>query len=264
MPNLKRVARWLWGNRKALISSGLALAILWTIFFNTSWLGWGLIGLGVVLFVAVWWATNFSFKEKSFWLLVAHMFWISGGVIGFVLFNIVVLWHFYLIAGLVAVLWWWLLMMYESFAASGTWPVRVRPVLDFFDLVAYFFIGSTLLLAADFYGLTAGWLVVAVALQTVLALYLRFWREEIKGLRRWLYVVLITLLTQEVMWVISFWHRGVYLKSFMLAILFYLMVESVVHYAQNKLTVRVALEYIGLVVAALVGVLIVDGFLVLR
>lgn len=264
MPNLKRLARWLWGNRKALITSGLALALVWLVFFNTGLLVWGLAGLAVVLFIGVWWVTAFSFRDKGFWLLIGHMFWITAGILGFLLFNIVVLWHFYLVAILLAVLWWWLLMMYESFANTGTWPVRVRPVLDFFDLVAYFFIGTTLLLAADFYGLTAASLVVAVAIQTVFALYLRFWREEIGGLRRWLYVVLVTLLTQEVVWVISFWHRGVYLKSFMLSILFYLMVESVVHYAHNKLTVRVALEYIGLVVAALVGVLIVDGFLVLR
>ena len=85
-----------------------------------------------------------------------------------------------------------------------------------------------------------------------------------QGVRKWLYTVVVALIAQEVVWVASFWHRGVFLKTFFVAVVFYLMADFIVNYTRGQLTVKVALEYLGLVVAVLVGVLIVDGFLVLR
>jgi hypothetical protein len=197
-------------------------------------------------------------------LLVGQIVWLTLGLVGFVVFNLVSQLEFQLTALVAAVAWWWLLSVYESYAQTKVWSIKTLPIIDFIDLLAYFFVGAAVLMAGDFYSLPASWLLLAFALQSVLALYLRFWRGELSGLRKWLHVMIVTLILEEVVWVSTFWHRGVYLKTFFAAVIFYLLADFVVHYTKGKLTVKVALEYLGLVAAVLVGVLIVDGFLVLR
>lgn len=260
----KPVAQWLWGNRKPLLTSAVAFVFLHLLFNVPANLYSWLFGIAATLLVGVWWVTAFKVNTVKFWLLAWQILWVTAGLVGFVIFNVVGKSEFWLVSIIAAVVWWWLLSMYENFAVAKVWPVKAIPVIDFVDLLAYFFVGAAVLMAGDFYSLSASWLLLAFAIQTFLALYLRFWRGELHGLRKWLHVVVVTLVLEEIVWVSTFWHRGVYLKTFFAAVIFYLLADFVVHYTKGNLTVKVALEYLGLVVAVLVGVLIVDGFLVLR
>lgn len=261
---LRTIGHWLWNSRKSLIPSLIAVGGLELVFYQANHLGLWLGCLAACLAVGVWWVTAFSFRSRRLWLLIAQLLWITAGIVSFVIFSIVNVVQFQLAALVAGCLWWWLLSLYEYYALNGVWPVRALPLVDFVDLLAFFFVGVGVLLAADFYSWSAGWLVALFAVEVGFALYLRFWREEISGLRKWLYAGLVVWIVEQLAWVSSYWHRGVYLKTFFAAVIFYLLADFTVHYLKNRLTVRVALEYVGLVLAALVAVLVVDGFLVLR
>lgn len=260
----QKTSQWLWGNRKELIIAGGAFALLQLVFNQTSnlylWLGL----MGLLLSVGTWWVSGFSYRSKRLWMIIAQMLWTAGAAIGFIVFNLVTQLQFQVTALATMALIFWLLEAIEYYSVEGVWPIRVMPFLDFADLLAFFFLGTAILLAGDYYSLSTFWLSLVFAIQTVFALYLRFWREQLVGLRKWLYVLVGALLIQEIVWVGSFWHRGVYLKTFLAAIVFYLIADFIVYYMRGRLTVKVALEYLGLVVLVLVGVMIVDGILVLR
>lgn len=260
----KPLAQWLWGNRKPLLISAVAFVLLQFLFNVPLNLTTWLLGIAATLIVGVWWATAFRVNSVRFWLLAGQLVWATAGIVGFVIFSVVGQLEFQITALVAAVVWWWLLALYENYSVAKVWPIKAMPIIDFLDLLAYFFVGAALLMAGDFYSLSASWLLLGFGLQTFFALYLRFWRGDLHGLRKWLHVVVVTLVLEEIVWVSTFWHRGVYLKTFFAAVIFYLLADFVVHYSKGKLTVKVALEYVGLVVAVLVGVLIVDGFLVLR
>ena len=266
--NLKRatelIGQWLWGNRKVLVSVLAAVSAFELLFNIPTHIYWWIGLLAGVLILASWWTSNLSFRSYKLWIVIGQMLWVTAAGVGYVIFNLVLQWQFQITALIMGVLWFGLFSLYQSYGETGSWPVRALPVLDFVDLLAFFFAGASLMMAGDFYSLPVVWIILGFTLQAIFGLILRFLREDLSGLRKWLYALVAILITEEIVWVASFWHRGVFLRTFFVSVVFYLMADFIDHYSRGQLTVKVAMEYVGLVLAVLVGVLIVDGFLVLR
>ena len=259
-----RIRIWLWENRKTIITAGIAYLFLQLVFYQSQNLWTWVVSVLATLAVGVWWIAGPSVAMKRVWLMLAETWWVAIAGLGFIIFSLVAGWQFQITALLMIVTIGWLLLTYQSYANEQGWAIKGLPWLDFIDLVAFFFFGAATLLAADFYSLNLGWLAVIFVGQVLLAMYLRFWREEIGGERRWLYLLLTSVVTQEILWVVSYWHRGVYLKAFLLAVIFYVLADFTISYLKGLLTVKVVMEYVFMVLAVVIGVLIIDGLVVLR
>src|SRR3989344_1918851 len=90
------------------------------------------------------------------------------------------------------VLVWWavgmgVLMLYERYLAEGSWPIQYFSLLDFIDLVSFFFLTASLLMATDLYSWPLAILLLAVSVEVWVGIKLRFWRERVVSRRQWLY-----------------------------------------------------------------------------
>jgi len=254
----------LWNNRKVLITTLLVYGLLQCLFYLPQGLiGWAA-GIVLVSAAGVWWVSSFDREWRNWVWLLLQILWIVAAGVGFIAFNLLSPAAFQLTALVMMAIMLWVLNLYEIYLSEGSWPVRYFALLDFFDLVAFFFLSASLMMAADLYSWPLAGLLVGVSVEVVLAITLRFWREKISSRRKWLYAILTILVLQEVTWITSFWHRGVFLKTFLLAMLYYLFTDFVTHYLKGTLTVRVVAEYVGLVVLVLAAVFLIDWLVVLQ
>lgn len=254
----------MWTNRKVLITAGLVYGLLQCLFFfPLGLIGWS-IGILGVLGLGVWWVSGLDYDWRSWIWLLVELIWVVVAGVGFIAFNLLGVLAFQVTAAILLAVILVVLFLYERYLAEGSWPIRFFSLLDFFDLLAFFFLSASLLMASELYSWPLVILMAAVSVETLVAVNLRFWRERIESRRKWLYSTLIMLVLQEVVWVTSFWHRGVFLKTFLLAMLYYLLGDFVVHYLKGTLTVRVMVEYVGLVVIVLAAVFLIDWLVVLQ
>ncbi len=258
------MTQWLWEYRKVWIAAGINFIFLQFIFFMPKNLFFWVLLLLAGMIGAVWWVSGFD-KKISRWLPVFwEILWIVGGGIGFIIFNVVSVPGFVAISVLLAIILGYMLYLYNQYVRDQIWPIRALSTLDFFNLLSFFLFGAVILQGSEFYNLPLVLTMIAFTVQASLGIYMKFWRENITSQRKWLYAGVMAVILQESLWVISFWHRGVFLKAFLLSIIFYLFADLVMHYTKGVLTVKVALEYVGMVTLILAIILIIDGFIVLR
>ncbi len=261
---LETARTWLWNNRKVLITTLLVYGLLHGLFYVPQFLLWWSVGVLAVLGIGVWWISGLDKDWRGWIWLLDELVWIVTAGVGFITFNLLDSTAFEITALLVLGSLTGLLMLYERYLVEGSWPIKYFSLLDFLDLMAFFFLTASLLMAADLYSWSLAVLLIAVSLEVLLAVQLRFWREKVGGKRKWLYAVLAMLVLQEAAWLTSFWHRGIFLKTFLLAMLFYVLIDFITHYQKGTLTVRVAVEYVGLAVLVLAAVFLIDWLVVLR
>lgn len=261
---LETARTWLWTNRKVLITTLLVYGLLHGLFYLPQFLLWWSLGVLTILILGVWWISGLDKDWRGWIWLLDELVWIIMAGVGFITFNLLGSSSFQITAVVMFVAMTALLILYERYLAEGSWPIKYFPLLDFLDLMAFFFLTASLLMAADLYSWSLTVLLIAVSLEVLLAVQLRFWREKIVGKRKWLYSVLTILVLQEAVWLTSFWHRGIFLKTFMLAMLFYVLIDFVTHYQKGTLTVRVVVEYVGLAVLVLALVFLIDWLVVLQ
>ena len=84
------------------------------------------------------------------------------------------------------------------------------------------------------------------------------------SVRRWFYALVTALIVEEAVWVLSSWHRGVYLKAFLVVMIFYVFMDFILHYSRGTLTVKVVVEYATLVAFLLVAIFVFDWLLILQ
>ena len=261
---MQTIGAWLWDNRKSLITTALFGALLELLFFFPVYLTWWLVGLTIILLVGVWWLASFTRAWRRWWWLWAEAIWVVVGGLGLVVFSLLNMWQFQAITlGIVLVL-LALLHTYDKYLQTGSWSVKSFSLLSFLDLVAFFAAGAAILTATDFYNLDPAWLMLAYLGQVILAANLRFWREEGVSVRKWFYVLVTAVVVEELLWVIASWHRGVYLKSFLLAMIFYVFLDFILHYSRGTLTIKVVVEYASLVAFLLVAIFVFDWLLILQ
>lgn len=261
---LGKIGQWLWENRRQLIIVVLFAVLLEFVFYLPFYLCWWTGALVLVLLVGVWWLSGFS-KEFKRWLwLVAEAIWVMAAGVSFLVFNLVSQWQFHLLVVLFMLLLFWMLRFYTKYLEEDSWPANSFSVLNFLNLLAFFFVSAGLMLAADFYTLELGLLMILFLAQILLAVNLRFWREGVSSLRKWFYVMLTAMVVEEALWIISSWHRGVYLKSFLLTIIFYVFTDFIMHYNRGTLTVKVALEYVGLATLLVIAMFVFDWLFILQ
>lgn len=261
---MQRISAWLWQHRKSLITTALFGALLELLFLYPFYLAWWLSGLFVVLGLGIWWLAGLSREWRKWIWLIGEGVWVVAGGVGLVVFSLLNLWQFQFVTGLLLLVLFWIFTFYEQYATNGTWPVRSFSLLSFLDLVAFFTVGATMLMAAEFYGLNPAWLALGYLAQVIFAINLRFWREGVVSTRKWFYILVTAVVVEEVLWVIGSWHRGVYLKAFLLAMIFYVFLDFILHYSRGTLTVKVVVEYASLIAFLLVAIFIFDWLLILQ
>lgn len=261
---LETARTWLWNNRKVLVTTLLVYGLLYGLFFMPQVLVWWAVSIVVVLTAGVWWISGFNREWRNWLWLLIELVWIVAAGVGFITFNLLDTVAFNLTAPIVVIVAFGVLMLYERYLAEGSWPIQYFSLLDFIDLVSFFFLTASLLMATDLYSWPLAILLLAVSVEVWLAIKLRFWRERVVSRRQWLYAVLTMLVLQEAIWLTSFWHRGVFLKTFLIAMLFYMFADFILHYLKGTLTVRVVMEYVGIVVLVLAAVFLVDWLVVLQ
>ena len=261
---INEVRSWLWDNRKVLIVIALFIGVLELVYFVPFYLMWWTLALVAILALGVWWLSGFTNKISKWWLLWLESLWMVAGGLGFLLFNLLDNWQFQIAAAVLVIIVFAMLRAYEIYLTTGKWPVRAFAFLNFLNVLAFFFVSAGLLSAADFYSLNLGVLLTGFAAQVLLAINLRFWREGVASARKWLYATITVLVMEEILWIVSSWHRGVYLKSFLLTIIFYIFADFIMHYSRGSLTVKVAVEYVGLVLLLLVAMFVFDWLFILQ
>jgi len=255
---------WLWNNRKVLLTTLLVYGLSQCLFYLPHQLLWWVALTIVVLGLGVWWISGLDKDWRSWIWLFFEILWIVAAGIGFIAFSLLSGLAFQVTAVIILLAVLGILVLYEKYLMEGSWPIKFFSLLDFFDLLAFFFLSAGLLMAADLYSWPLTVLLIAVSGETLLAIHLRFWREKVESHRKWLYAFVTMLVLQETVWLTSFWHRGVFLKTFLLAMLFYLLADFIVHYLKGTLTVRVMVEYIGVVTLVLAAVFLVDWLVILQ
>lgn len=259
-----KIGQWLWENRRQLIIVVLFAVLLEFVFYLPFYLYWWAGALALVLLIGVWWLSGLSREFKRWLWLVAEAIWVMAAGVSFLVFNLVSQWQFHLLVILFGLLLFWMFRFYTKYLEEDSWPANSFSVLNFLNLLAFFFVSAGLMLAADFYTLELGLLMILFLAQILLAVNLRFWREGVSSLRKWFYVVLTAMVVEEALWIISSWHRGVYLKSFLLTIIFYVFTDFIMHYNRGTLTVKVALEYVGLATLLVIAMFVFDWLFILQ
>lgn len=260
----RQFSHWLWENRRQLIVVALFAVVLELIFYLPFYLNWWLVAAGVVVVLGIWWLSGFSRELRRWWWLVAETVWVMAAGIGFVVFNLLNQWQFHASIIVIVLILFGMLNFYEAYLREGSWPVNAFSILNFLNLLAFFFVGAGLMLAADFYTFNLGILMVLFLAQILLAINLRFWREGVASIRKWFYALLTAMVVEEALWILSSWHRGVYLKSFLLTIIFYVFTDFIMHYSRGTLTVKVALEYVGLATLLIIAIFVFDWLFILQ
>jgi hypothetical protein len=260
----EKATKWLWQNRKTLITVALFAAVLELLYFLPFYLIWWLILGAILLALGVWWQVGFSQDWQKWWPMPLEVWWLAAAGVGFSIFSIVGIWQYHLVVVALLIILFRVLMLYGQYWEEDSWPVRAFAFLNFLNLVAFFLASSVFLTMADFYSLHFWIIMIIFGFQVLLAIYLRFWREGGMTLRRWFYAVLTVLILEEVLWVLSSWHRGVFFKSFLIAIIFYALVDFIMHYTKGTLTVKVAVEYAFLILILLVAIFLFDWLFILQ
>ncbi|MDD5606077.1 MAG: hypothetical protein PHR51_02030 [Patescibacteria group bacterium] len=262
----KQATEWLWHNRKTLITAVLFAAVLELVYFLPFYLVWWLLLGTVVLGLGAWWHVGLSRDWKTWWGLPAELLWLAAAGVGFAVFSLVGLWQYHAAMLILMIVLFRVLMLYQQFWESEeNWPVQAFSFLNFLDLVAFFLVSGLLMTIADFYNLQLWVIMLVFGMQILLAVYLRFWREGGgMTLRRWFYALVTLLVLEEVLWVLSSWHRGVFFKSFLITVLFYAFVDFIMHYTKGTLTVKVVVEYAFLILILLVAIFLFDWLFILQ
>lgn len=261
---MQETRRWLWDNRKILIIVALFVGVIELIYFVPYYLIWWMSVLAIILALGIWWLSGLTRELGKWWLLWLEVVWVTTGGLGFLLFNLLNNWQFQIATAVIVIITFAMLRAYEIYLQEGIWPVRAFAFLNFLNVLAFFFVSAGMLSAANFYTLNLSVLLVGFALQVLLAIYLRFWREQVVSVRKWLYAMVAVLVMEEILWVVSSWHRGIYLKAFLLTIIFYIFADFIMHYSRGSLTVKVAVEYVGLVLLLLVAMFVFDWLFILQ
>lgn len=261
---LQKVRRWLWDNRKVLIIVAFYVAVLESIYFMPYYLMWWILALAIISALGIWWLSGLTRKVHKWWLLWLETLWVLAGGLGFLLFNLLSNWQFQVSMAVLVVIIFAMMRAYELYLVEGVWPVRAFAFLNFLNVLTFFFVSAGLLSAADFYTLNLSVLLIGFAAQVLLAINLRFWREGVVSARKWLYAMITVLVMEEILWIVSSWHRGVYLKAFLISIIFYIFSDFIMHYNRGSLTVKVAVEYVGLILLLLVAMFVFDWLFILQ
>lgn len=260
----KQLVQWLWESRRQLIIVALFAVFLELIFYLPFYLLWWVGSLAAVLILGVWWLSSFSRAVHKWIWLMAEAVWVMAAGTGFVIFNLLNQWQFQIIVVAILLILFWMTTFYVRYLEDDSWPVNSFSVLNFLNLLAFFFVSAGLMLAADFYTLELGLLMILFLAQVALAVNLRFWREGVSSLRKWFYALLTAIVVEEALWILSSWHRGVYLKVFLLTIIFYVFTDFIMHYNRGTLTVKVALEYVGLATLLVIAIFVFDWLFILQ
>lgn len=222
------------------------------------WMAW----LIVVLILFSWWIGNSKWDLPTR-MLAAELIWVVIGCTGFLLFSALKFWQLEMVTGAIVLVSWLVGFWHQEHIDTGHWPFAAIHWLGLIRLLTLFITSASLLFAVQFYSLSIFWLMLGVAIQVILSLYLLFWRQGISTKRFWLYGLVLALISEQLVWVTGAWHKNIYFKTFLLLVVYYLYSDFVAHYLKGNLTAKVILEYIGIAAVLLLVLFFFDMIFVI-
>lgn len=251
------ISSWFWHHRKLLLLEAVLLVLFQLMYFFPVQLSWWMGGLLVVLALFSWWIGNLKWQLPT-GMLMAELLWVVLGSTGFLLFAALKLWQLESAVALIIIVSWLIGYWHQEHIDTGRWPIAAIHWLGLIRLLALFITSASLLFAVQFYSLGIFWLMLGVGAQVILGLYLLFWRQGISTKRFWLYAIVLALISEQLVWITSAWHKNIYFKTFLILVVYYLYSDFVAHYLKGNLTVKVILEYIGIAAVLLLVLFFFD------
>lgn len=252
-----RISNWFWHHRKLLLLLAVLVAIFQLMYFFPVQLAWWMGLLLITLVSFSWWIGNSKWDLPT-GMLTAELLWIVLGSTGFLLFSALTLLQFELVVAAIVAVSWLTGYWHQEHIDTGQWPISAIHWLGLIRLLALFITSASLLFAVQFYSLSSFWLMLGVASQVILGLYLLFWRQGLATKRFWLYALVLALISEQLVWVTGAWHKNLYFKTFLLLVIYYLYSDFVAHYLKGNLTIKVIFEYIGIAAVLLLVLFFFD------
>ncbi|MFH0912061.1 MAG: hypothetical protein V1807_00110 [Patescibacteria group bacterium] len=253
---------WLWSYRKLVLLEVILLGLLEAMYWWPKLLIWWVGAAVLVVTLFAWWISNAKF-QRDVAIFSAELLWSVLSGIGFLSFSLFNLWQAQLTIVVIAIVAAFIAYCHQHRIDSGHWSLPAMNWLGSVNLLILFVATLSLMLLVRFYHISVVWLMVATAVQLILALYLLFWRQDLPRKKLWLYAVLLALIGEEIVWMTSAWYKNAYFKAFLLLVVYYLFSELVAHYLRGNLTVRVAFEYIGIALVLVLALFIFDWLFIL-
>ncbi|HAR55057.1 TPA: hypothetical protein DCR79_02105 [Patescibacteria group bacterium] len=256
------ILEWLWKFRKLLLLEVLLIGLMETMYWWPKLLVWWLIAVAVVVLFFAWWIGNAKIS-RNVGAFAGELTWAVLSGIGFLAFSLFNFWQVQLTILVVIAIVAFVVYCHQNRVDTGQWSLPAINWLGSIDLLILFVATLSLMLMVRFYTINIAWLMVGMALQLILALYLLFWRQNLPLGKFWLYAAVLALVGEEVVWLTSAWNKNAYFKAFILLVIYYLFSELVLHYLKGNLTVRVVFEYIGIALVLMLALFIFDWLFVL-
>lgn len=256
------ILNWLWSYRKILLLEALLLGVLELFYFVPTWLLWWVIVLIGLIVIFGWWIGNLKFNKPSL-LLIAEVLWATVAGVGFLTFSLLSLVQVQLIIALILILIWFITYCHQNNIDNKQWNLLSVSWLGLIDILILFMAIATLMLAMQFYSLSIFWLMLGTIIQLILALYLLFWRLGLPNRKFWLYGVLLVLISEQLIWITYAWHQNIYLKTFLIVIIYYVYSDFVAHYLRGNLTVKIVFEYLAIALLLILVPFLFNGLFML-
>lgn len=256
------IIEWLWKFRKLILLEILLVVLLEAMYWWPKLLIWWSAVIVLVVLLFAWWIGNAKFNRDAA-AFAGELIWAVLSGIGFLAFSLFNFWQVQLTILVILAIVAFVVYCHQNKIDTGRWSLPAINWLGSVDLLILFVATLSLTLMVRFYAINVAWLMVGVALQLILALYLLFWRQSLPHGKFWLYAAILALIGEEVIWLTSAWNKNAYFKAFILLVIYYLFSELVIHYLRGNLTVRVAFEYIGIALVLMLALFIFDWLFVL-
>lgn len=248
---------WLWHYRKFLLTEIVLLGLFELLYFFPLTLKWWVWATVAVSLFMSWWIANSQINKESL-LFAAELLWVVLSGAGFLIFGLVGLWPAELVIGLILLISGWLIYWHQQHIDYQKWNLDAINWLGLINIFSLFVGTASLWLIMQFYNLSSAWLVIGVGLQLLLALYLLFWRQGLPEKKFWLYALALLVVAEELLWLVSAWHKSVYFKSFLLIMVYYLYSDFAIHYLRGNLTVKLIFEYLKIAIFLILILFIFD------
>jgi len=142
------------------------------------------------------------------------------------------------------------------------WPSFLQEItlLKLVRVFVFFFATITLFKISNFYNLGLVFLFLSFGILAAFYFYMYLAPVHLVFPRGLLYTLLLVLVSEQLLWILYAWQRGVYFSSFVLTVVYYVYLEYITAYAKGRLTARLLMEYFVLGAGLIFLLSIIDWF----
>ncbi|MDX9893210.1 MAG: hypothetical protein RB292_02240 [Patescibacteria group bacterium] len=233
-------------NRSIPIVCSLAILLLSELVLSRADLLWPLFSLApLCLIAAIWQLTGRNLKSKKFWRLLITPLLFLVSQLGFLSFLEGAILRQLLVIFSSLVIWIFLQVIFLRFHSRLKYQLHsLESIATHIDLLTIFFGCATLFSLMLFLGVKLTLCLLIFAFITFLLSYQMIWVGEKSLADAWLYVMVITLISLEVFYAVSFLPTSVLVNSLIVTLAYYLMGGLTRNWLLDIREVNVAKRYL--------------------